>query len=112
MQEPVVRGDASWISVGDSPILVEPGGVGATPDKYAFFNKIDHGLWVAGKQTSPHGKHFHELFFKGKYLNGRIVFMFAPVSKDKRIWISYKPKNQKMKSEKATEILKNKKWIE
>ncbi|MHA1754313.1 MAG: ATP-dependent DNA ligase, partial [Candidatus Odinarchaeia archaeon] len=107
VKEPVIRGPASWYSVGEPLLIVPPNSVGSTPNAYALFNRIDTGKWVAGVQVSPHGKHFHEFYYyKGKILSGRIIYMYAPVGEKKeRIWLCYKPKNQKLRSEEATRIV-------
>jgi len=92
--EPVVRGSASWTQVGaGKPYIVPPKGVGATAKNWAFFYRIEYSKGVAGRQTSPHGKHFREFFFKGKILSGRVVWMYAPLGK-KRVWLTMRPKKQ------------------
>jgi len=93
-KEPVVRGPASWLSVGaGKPLIVPPNSIGSTSKEYACFWRHDIGSWYAGRQTSPHGKHFKLFKFKGGKLNGWIIFMWAPVG-GKRIWLCYKPRHQ------------------
>ena len=94
VKEPVIRGPASWLQVGvGKPLRVPPNSIGSTAKNYAFFYAHDKGFWLAGKQASPHGKHFKLFKFSGKVLNGWIIFMFAPLG-GRRVWLTYKPKDQ------------------
>jgi len=99
-KEPVVRGPASWLTVGDGkPLIVPPDSIGSTSNNYASFWVHEKGTWYAGRQTSPHGKHFKLFKFKGKLFDGWYIFMYAPIN-GKRIWLFYKPKNQEVYEEK------------
>mgnify|MGYP000701645984 CR=1 FL=1 len=87
----------SWLNIGaKEPFVVSPNSIGSTPNAYAFFWRHDYGEWFAGRQTSPHGRHFKLFKFKGKLLNDWIVFMYAPIG-GRRIWICYKPKEKKQR---------------
>ena len=107
VKEPVVRGDSSWIDVGFPPVWSQPGGVGATTDKWALFIGIDKFEWYAGIQVSPHGKHFKEFYIKGSKIfpEGRLLFMYAPVGGERK-WFCYYPKDQNFKSEYLRKLFK------
>jgi len=88
---------SSWLSVGeDGPMIVEPGGVGATSDKWAKFFKEDGGEYEIGVWN----RHLVELFLKGKHLKGRYVFQSAPLAGgNERVWLVSKPEDQKPMAE-------------
>ena len=95
VEEPIVRGPSSWISIGEgTPLIVPPNSIGSTTKNYACFWLFEKGTWFAGRQTSPHGKHFKLFKFKGKLLDGWYIIMYAPIDEGRRIWLFYKPKNQ------------------
>ena len=93
--EPVIRGPKSWLYVGSpKPLIIPPSSVGATPEKWAVFNRVEFAKGEAGRQTAASGsKHFKLFKFDGKILNGYIIFMFAPLG-GQRIWVTLRPKNQ------------------
>ena len=93
--EPVIRGPKSWLYVGSpKPLIVPPSSIGATPEKWAVFNRVEFAKGEAGRQTASSGsKHFKLFRFDGKILNGYIIFMFAPLG-GRRIWVTLRPKNQ------------------
>ena len=94
--EPVIQGPKSWLEVGaPHPLIIQPGGVGGTSEKWAAYNRIEFATGQAGRQTSASGSnHFRLFHFTGKILNGYIVFMYAPLAQGKRIWVTMKPKDQ------------------
>ena len=109
-EEPVIRGPASWLTVGDSkPEIVPPNSIGSTSKDYASFYVHEKGTWLAGRQTSPHGNHFKLFQFKGKLFNGWYIFMWAPIGpQQQRIWLFYMPKDQskyEQKSERDNQFL-------
>ena len=111
-KEPVIRGPASWLTVGaGNPLIVPPNSIGSTANNYACFWRYEHGTWKAGRQTSPHGKHFKLFKFKGKLFNGWYIFMWAPLG-DKRVWLFYKPKHQEKYEDKKYQGIQFTKDIE
>ena len=109
-EEPVIRGPASWLTVGDpKPLIVPPNSIGSTSIDYASFYVHEKGTWLAGRQTSPHGNHFKLFKFNGVLFNGWYIFMWAPIGPQKqRIWLFYMPKDQskyEQKSERDMQFL-------
>ena len=80
-----------WLDVGKrSPLIVEPGGVGATANAFAKFFVEDSGTYEMGvwRQNS------FEVFLKGKELKGRLIIQFAPVEPGRRVWLISQPEDQ------------------
>ena len=101
-KEPVIRGPASWLTVGEgTPLLVPPNSIGSTVNDYASFWIHEKGNWYAGRQKSPHGSHFKLFKFEGTLLQGWYIFMWAPIGKQ-RIWLFYKPINQDKYKDEST----------
>ncbi|MGB9834970.1 MAG: XkdF-like putative serine protease domain-containing protein, partial [bacterium] len=84
-----------WLKVGDPPLVVEPGGVGATSQKWSKFFMIDHGTYEMGVWR----EHMFEIFLHGEKLKGRFIIEYAPIG-GKRIWIIDKPEDQTPYAEK------------
>ncbi len=79
-----------WLDIGvKKPLLVEPGGVGATSQKAAKFFAKDRGKYELGVVR----KNSAEIFLDGKGLKGRYLVTFAPVA-GRRIWLISKPEDQ------------------
>lgn len=99
------KGSATWLKVGDrSPAIIAPGDPGATSEAFARIVVRDKVKWIAGIQD----KSFKEFWFDGKTIKGRWIFQFVPVSRfggERRAWMGSRPKDQKMKSEKAQAMI-------
>jgi hypothetical protein len=84
-----------WLKVGDPPLVVEPGGVGATSQKWSKFFMVDHGTYEMGVWR----EHMFEIFLHGDKLKGRFIIEYAPIG-GRRIWIIDKPEDQTPYAEK------------
>lgn len=104
-----------WLDVGvGKPYVSEPGGVGATSEKYSKFFAYDHGTYQLGVMR----EHLIEVFLDGKRLKGRYLIEYAPVADGARRWIVDRPKDQApyAESHKLEDVLqeirrKKQKWL-
>jgi len=84
-----------WLEVGiGKPMVVEPGGVGSTANKWSKLFALDTGTYQLGVAR----QHSVEIFLDGKHLRGRYLVQFAPIG-DKRVWLIDKPADQKPMAE-------------
>jgi len=80
----------AWLDVGASePLIVEPGGVGATSERWSKFFLEDRGTYRVGVWR----EHMMEIFLDGDKLKGRFLLEFAPIGGG-RVWIIDRPKDQ------------------
>jgi uracil-DNA glycosylase len=81
---------SEWLDVGkDKPMVVGPGEVGATSQKFSKFFAIDSGTYELGVAR----QHAVEIFLDGKLLRGRYLLQFAPVAATRR-WLIDKPEDE------------------
>lgn len=81
----------AWLDVASKrPYVSEPGGVGATSQKYAKFFQVDSGTYEIGVWR----EHMFEIFLHGDKLKGRFLIEYAPVADGRRVWLIDKPKDQ------------------
>lgn len=86
---------SEWLDVGvGKPLIVEPGGVGATANTWSKFFAIDRGKYRLGVAR----QHMVELWLDGEHLDGRYLLQFAPVG-DRRVWLIDKPTDQRPMAE-------------
>jgi hypothetical protein len=112
---PKLEQPSDWIDVGvRSPYVSEPGGVGATSQKWSKFFAVDHGTYRVGVVR----QHAVELFLSGKHIDGKYVLTYAPVEAGKRVWLLWRPDDQKPEADtkKLSEVLselhsKRQKWL-
>lgn len=80
----------AWLQVGvGKPMVTEPGGVGATSEKYSKFFAYDRGAYEIGCWR----EHMLEVFLHGDKLKGRFLIEYAPIG-GRRIWIIDRPSSQ------------------
>jgi hypothetical protein len=70
-------------------MVTEPGGVGATSEKYSKFFAYDRGAYEMGCWR----EHMFEVFLHGEKLKGRFLVEFAPIG-GRRVWLIDKPTSQ------------------
>lgn len=81
---------SAWLDVGvGKPMVTEPGGVGATSEKYSKFFAYDRGAYEMGCWR----EHMFEVFLHGEKLKGRFLVEFAPIG-GRRVWLIDKPTSQ------------------
>jgi len=87
---PKGRQPTEWLDVGsEKPLISSPGGTGAASESFAKFFLIDSGNYQLGVVEENE----IEFFVDSKYMHGRYLLVFVPVSGGGR-WLIYKPKNQ------------------
>lgn len=82
-----------WLEVGRrAPLVVEPGGVGSTSQKWSKFFAYDHGSYELGVCR----EHLFEVFLHGEKLKGRFLIEYAPVGEGgRRVWLIDRPEDQR-----------------
>jgi hypothetical protein len=84
-------GPLSWLDVGSKgPLVVGPGGVGATSKSWAKFFRVDWGHYRVGMAR----QHAVELFFEGNILKGRYMLQYALLN-GRRQWLFSRPQGQR-----------------
>jgi hypothetical protein len=87
---PKLEQPKEWLKVGvNKPLIVPPGGPGATSEKYSKFDALDEGTYQLGVAR----QHMVEIFLDGGHLKGRYLFMYAPVA-GRRRWLIDRPVDQ------------------
>lgn len=85
-----LRQPEAWLDVGKrKPLVVEPGGPGATSDKYSKFFALDSGTYQLGVAK----EHSFEIFFSGDHLKGRYIISRAPMG-GRHVWLIQRPNDQ------------------
>lgn len=80
-----------WLDVGRrAPLVVEPGGVGSTSQKWSKFFRLDGGTYELGVAN----RHFVEIFLNGGGLKGRYLIQSAE-QPGRRFWVLTKPDDQR-----------------
>ena len=104
---PKLEQPKEWLDVGvRSPLVIEPGGVGSTSQKFSKFFAKDTGTYELGIAT----QHGLEVFLNGDKLKGRYLFQFAPIG-DARVWLLSKPEDQTpaMESKELDDVMQEEK---
>jgi hypothetical protein len=93
----------SWLTYHGAS---EPGAVGATSQKFARFDIVDHGTYRIGVWR----EHYFEYFLSGEKVKGRVQVQYAPMggTGQNRVWLIGRPQDQKPYSDshKLADVIK------